>query len=109
MSHSAVVGCGPAFRLARKGIPARSAAAVTQRAGAEQRTRASGLTAAGDRARGRTRSERSEGIQSKRTRLAKRWGVRRAVAEYPCVKWTEIWATIVSKSPVSTSVHGAGV
>ena len=52
-SHLEELNEEPAFRLARKGVPARSAAAVTQGAGAEQRTRASGLTAAADRARGK--------------------------------------------------------
>lgn len=46
MSHSAVVDRRPALRLARKGIPAQSAAAVIRRTGAGRRTRASGLTVA---------------------------------------------------------------
>ena len=69
---------GPASQLARNKLPARSAAAVTQRAGAERRTRASGLTAAGDRAHRRCLS-----VSGKRSLLQVAWCMRSGAVVCP--------------------------
>ena len=69
---------GPASQLARNKLPARSAAAVTQRAGAERRTRASGLTAAADRAH-----RRCLPVSGKRSLLQVAWCMRSGAVVCP--------------------------